>query len=138
MIAWGRRGMLAGLVVVALLLSACGGDDDDDDGQYSFDAARECLEAAGVPLLTEPQDLYSVASGASRGGLVARLAGNEVAIAFERSVEDADEVYGIGRRVSTSIAPADRGYFARRQNVVLHWRTVPTAQVQQTVDDCLE
>ena len=129
-----RAALLAG--VLAALVGGCGGDDDDED-LLSFNATRDCLGQAGVPVLTEPPDLYSIAEHASRGGLVAKLPTNQVAIAFERSVDEAERVESIARRFATSVEPTLRGYLERRENVVMHWRNIPGETGEAQIQNCL-
>src|SRR5256885_7634739 len=80
-----RARLLAATASVACLaLSACGGNAKA--GPYQLAPTRDCLRAQN--LVVSSTDLDFVASTALGGALRARMAGNEVVLAFGENDED--------------------------------------------------
>lgn len=128
-----RTPLLAALAsATCLAVPACGGDAPA--GPYELAPTRECLRAQNV--VVSSTDLDFVASTALGGGLRARLAGNEVVLAFGENDEDGEAIEQAYRKFAgKNIGLQD--VLMRERNVVLVWAGKPSADQLERVTGCL-
>lgn len=124
------RSSLAALFVALLLLggaSACGSDST----KYSLPASERCLKDAGLKPDREAVD--EVAASAGQGAFALQLEGNFVTVAFDDSVDAADQTAEQFRDLGTG-----GSFIERKGTAVLSWDNEPTGDQRDKVEDCLK
>lgn len=116
------------LCAVALLTAGCG-----KPGNYSADKSRACM--AKKAKVSGPRDF--VASTATGGAFVAKLADNDVTVAFGATKDDADAINDAYHRFrGENIGIED--VLRQDRNAVLLWHMHPSDTDVSLVASCLK
>ena len=123
------KGYLAVAAALALIGAAvgCGGDST----KYSRAASQRCLKEAGAK--PDPDAIDEVAASAAQGAFAVQFEGNFVTLAFDNSVDDAEQTMEQFEQLRTG-----GSFLERKGTVVLSWDNEPTDDQRETIEDCLE
>ena len=123
------------IAVVAGLVAGCGADAATP---YTAKATAPCLRDAGFAVSTADRDVGVIAASAARGGLHARVKGNDLIVAFGRDAREAlDLARGYRRFAPKKVRKHLRDILSRQRNAILVWTVAPTQLQLQTVQKCL-
>ncbi|MBV8080241.1 MAG: hypothetical protein JO186_07695 [Actinobacteria bacterium] len=125
----GRLAILG--LLVALVAAGCGGQS-----RYSLEKTRSCLSSEGVT--TSPATDF-VATTATGGAFRAKLADNQVTIAFgEKDADAIDIAYAYQRFAFPNVRGNILDVLERYRNAVLLWRDHPQSADLALVTGCLK
>jgi hypothetical protein len=116
------------LVAVALV-AGCGGGSS---ATYAVASTQICLQHHAVQVSRASRDLRYFWQSAPEGALNAKVAGNPVAIDFEKTGSDADRT-----KSAYEAGYSGKTVLEKHGNVVVIWRHPPTSAQRTTVKDCL-